>query len=167
MLVTITKAKAFDHIDICRDGGSRAGSRFPKKGTVPHDAVHYLVEKTIGLKAGFWGLVAAGHPIKDIQDMAKQAGHASATRAEVPQAHIIELLQAERLVECFEAELWGGGSDPVTFRHVAQAACDSSHVAMPMLSDDVIAAIVGEMTALQAQWVTAPEGHMISFAWPE
>lgn len=167
MLVTITKAKAFDHIDICRDDGSRAHSRFPKKGAVPHDAVHYLVEKAIGLKMGFWGLVASGHAPEDITDLAKQGGHASAKRAVVPQAHIVELLQAERIVECFEADLWGGGSDPATFRSVAQSACDSAHVAMPILSDEMISAIATDIAALQAQWLPASEGHMVSFAWPE
>ncbi|WP_305016849.1 isocitrate lyase/phosphoenolpyruvate mutase family protein [Mycobacterium tuberculosis] len=36
---------------------------FPKKGFIPHDAVHVFVERELGLKDAFWGMVKAGrHP---------------------------------------------------------------------------------------------------------
>ncbi|MEJ2410561.1 MAG: hypothetical protein P8Y48_14945 [Novosphingobium sp.] len=38
----------------------------------------------------------------------KACGHASASRAQVPDPAIVELPQAERPVECFEADFWAG-----------------------------------------------------------
>lgn len=165
MEVTITKQDGFDRIAICRSNGTAAETRFPKKGPLPHDAIHYFVEDTLALRNAFWGMIASGIDPEEVQEIAKDAGHASARRATIPQAHIVELLQAERLVECFEADLWGGASDPATFRAVAQSACEASHVPLPGLSDEEIGAIRERITALQVDWVPASTGYTFEFAW--
>jgi hypothetical protein len=166
MELTITKGTDFDRIAICRADGTTAETRFPKKGPVPHDAVHYHVESVLALTAGFWGLVAAGHHPEDVQAMAKAGGHASARRATIPDVSIVELLQAERLVECFEATVWGGPAEPDIFRGVARAACAASHVPLPELDDQTISGIAKEIAALAADWIPAPVGHSITLHWP-
>lgn len=167
MQVTITKQDGFDRIAIRRANGSVTETRFPKKGPLPHDAIHYFVEDSLALRNAFWGMIASGIDPEKVQEIAKDAGHASAKRATIPQAHIVELLQAERLVECFEAELWGGPSDPATFRDVAQSACEASHVPLPDLDDQAIGTVREKIAALRAQWVPAPAGHSFGFAWPQ
>jgi hypothetical protein len=168
MHVVIRKHVTFDEIEITRADGTRCDTRFPKKGPVPHDGVHYLVEDALALACGFWGLIAAGHTPGDIQQLAMDGGHASASRAQIPDAAIVQLIQAERLVECFEAELWSGcRTDPDVFRSVAQAACDESNVAMPSLDDAVIAKISDALARLKESWVPAPVGHGYSFVWPQ
>lgn len=168
MHVVIRKDVAFDHIEIKRIDGSVCHSRFPKKGPIPHDAVHHVVEETLGLDSGFWGLVAAGHAPDIIQQLAAEGGHPSASRANIPDATIVQLLQAERLVECFEAELWAERrSAPDLFRSVAEAACGQSHVPMPPLDDATITAISDRLARLKESWVPAPVGHGYSFAWPQ
>ena len=166
MQVTITKMRADDRILIERDGHASVAFDFPKKGSVPHDAVHEIVERTMRLRRGFWGIIAEGVHPDDVLAMAKAAGHASARRAQVPQSHIVELLQAERLVECFEAALWDGGVEADDLRQIARVACESSHVPLPPLDDPTIGAIMEEVRALDAAWRSAALGHSISFAWP-
>lgn len=165
MHVTIVKGMADDQIDILRPDGSEAQTRFPKKGPVPHDAVHYIVEEALGLSQGFWGLIAGGLHPDDVQDMAKAAGHASAKRAGVPDGSIIELLQAERLVECFEAVLWSGACDASALRDVARTGCTASHVPLPDMSDDMILGIAARVFALRDAWVPATPGHRWEFDW--
>ena len=97
--------------------------------------------------------------------MAKAAGHASAKRAGVPDAAIVELLQAERLVECFEATLWSGDCDVPSLREVACAGCTASHVPLPDMSDELIADIAARVFALRDDWGPAPAGHRWSFDW--
>lgn len=167
MRITITKEANGDRLDIVRADGSQAVTHFPRKGPTPHDAVHYLVERGCGLKNAFWGLVAGGMAPEGIQDMAKAGGHASAKRADVPDASLVELLQAERLVECFEASLWDGQLDLPAFRAVAEAACACSHVAMPAMDDATIALIHGEVVALGARWGRAPAGEPLVLDWAE
>lgn len=165
MKVLITKQYVCDHIAIDRDDGSRTETRFPKKGPVPHDAIHYFVEDALGLRRGFWGMIASGIDPEQVQDIARNAGHASAKRASVPGEEIVELLQAERIVECFEADLWGGGSDPATLREMVRTGCESSHVPAPELGDESIAAISRRIRAFRDEWSPAPNGHGFGFRW--
>src|SRR3954453_22084071 len=108
MQITITKGERGDRIDAIRADGSSVTTTFPHKGPIPHDAVHFYVESELGLDRGFWGMVASGKHPEEVQDIAKAGGHASASRGRAPDADIIELIQAERAVECFEADLWSG-----------------------------------------------------------
>jgi hypothetical protein len=165
MRITITKEANGDRIHIVRADGSQAVTHFPRKGPTPHDAVHYYVERDGGLKRAFWGLVAGGMESEGIQDMAKAGGHASAKRADVPDDSLIELLQAERLVECFEATLWGGQLDLLSFR--SETACESSHVPMPEMSDGTIANIHAEVVALATRWGAASPGETLVLDWAE
>lgn len=166
MQVEIVKGEASDRIMIRWPDGRAAETRFPKKGPVPHDAVHHIVEQELGLKRGFWGMVASGVPPEQVQERAKAGGHASASRRKTPDADIVELLQAERLVECFEADIWGEPGDVATLRSVAQAACDHSFVALPDLPDATINAIRARVQALKTNWLALAVGQSLTFDWP-
>lgn len=165
MDVTITKGMADDQIVIVRADGSKAETRFPKKGPVPHDAVHFIVEETLGLTHGFWGMIASGISPDEVQELAKAAGHASAKRADVPDASIVMLLQAERIVESVEAALWSGGTDVDGTRHLAESGCAASYVPVPDLDDGRVAAMLARARALLADWGPAPVGHQLQFRW--
>jgi hypothetical protein len=165
MIISITKGSDRDWIKIERTDGSVAETTFPKKGIIPHDAVHFHVEQALAMRRGFWGHVADGTPPEEIQHIAKQAGHASSTRAAAPEPHIIELLQAERLVECFEADMWSEPSDNQTLRDVFNAACQSSHIDPPALSDDQINTIRSSISSFARQWLAAEIGETFQLHW--
>ena len=167
MEITITKRRGDDLIAIQRGDGSVAETRLPKKGPVPHDAVHLFVEQELGLGRGFWGLVAAGRHPEELLELAKAAGHASAKRAGVPDAAIVELLQAERLVECFEAELWSGGDDDAALLDLAGTACAASYVALPQIAEGALARVRDALQAFAEEWRAAPEGHVARFEWKD
>ena len=166
MRIEITKGQTEDRIVIARTNGTRAETRFPKKGPVPHDAVHWFVELELSLSKGFWGMVAAGMHPEEIQDMAKAAGHASAKRAGTPGAEIVELLQAERLVECFEADLWSPGGAPADLVALGEAACGFSQVhAPPGLDEVAVLRIRSALGAFTQDWIAAPQGYVAELEW--
>lgn len=165
MEVTITKGLDDDHISVRRADGSAADSRFPKKGPVPHDAIHYIVEQALGLARGFWGTIAEGLHPDEVQDRAKAGGHASAKRATPPDGAIIQLLQAERIVEAVEAALWSRSNDLDGIRDMAFVGCDASHLPCPELPDAALARIMADVGALFEDWVPAPIGHRFQFGW--
>lgn len=168
MRITITKGRSDDLIAGIRDDGSRFGTRFSKKGPVPHDAVHVIVEQALGLRNAFWGMVAGGYHPDEIAAIAHAAGHASAARAQVPEAHIVELLQAERIVECFEADLWSGGmGDPAALIDLSRMACDDSFVLLPAMDANGVEAIRQRLAPFAASWMAAGAGHTASFDWRE
>lgn len=165
MRIEITKGRTEDWIVIVRDDGTEARTRFPKKGPVPHDAVHVFVEQELGLTQGFWGMVAQGRHPEQLVDIARAAGHASAARARVPDADIVELLQAERLVEAFEAQLWSGGGDLAGLLAMAEPGCAASHVACPPISPAQHEAIAKALNSFAAAWTGAPVGHVAAMQW--
>jgi hypothetical protein len=166
MRIFITKGERDDRIEMRRGDGSVARTTFPKKGPVPHDVVHLMVESELGIAGGSWGLVAGGAEPDNIQAMAKAAGHASASRAELPAPHFIPAIQAERLVECFEADLWSGGSDNDSVRDLARAGCEQSLVPVPPMTDGSIDRIRSELVLFRDQWVPMATGGTVEFEWP-
>jgi hypothetical protein len=166
MRVEITKGKTEDYIRIARRNGETADTRFPKKGPFPHDLVHVAVEQTLGLKHAFWGLVASGRHPEEIGALAASLGHSSAAKAHVPAPSIIELIQAERLVECFEAEIWGGPAALEDLQSVADAAFSTSLVPRVALSEETVAAIRRRLSELHAEWNTLPPGGVLGCDWP-
>lgn len=165
MVILITKGERQDRIEASRADGSSVRTTFAKKGPIPHDAVHFFVEQQLGVARGFWGLVAAGHHPEEISDLAKAAGHASAKRAGPPQPHIVPILQAERIVECFEADLWGGNGDNDSLRAMAKAGCEQSLVPVPVLDDAAIDRIRAAIFHLLNRWAELPVGGSISLHW--
>lgn len=163
--ISITKGAAHDAVEISGDGVRASRFEFPKKGPIPHDFVHLAVEQALGFQRGFWGMISEGVAPGDIQEIAKAGGHASASRAETPSAGIVELIQAERIVECFEADFWGAPADNETFREVASVACAHSFVPRPTLDDDAIASIRARVAAFAKEWMAAPIGKRFELDW--
>lgn len=165
MRIVLTKGNTSDHVAIERDDGSRASFDFPKKGPVPHDAFHFFVESELGMTHGFWGLVASGMEPETVGAMAAEAGHASAKRAEVPEDHIVELLQAERLVECFEAESWSGGGDDEGIMAMAEPGWTASHVPAPNGVRARLGTIRNGIAGFAAAWHALPPKGSLTLEW--
>jgi hypothetical protein len=166
MRITITKGEREDSIEAVRADGSSVRTSFPHKGPIPHDAVHFYVESSLGIADAFWGMVAAGRHPEEVAAIAKEGGHASAKRAVVPEASILRLVQAERAVECFEADLWSGGaSSPQTIRETIEAGCAHSLVPPIDLSDQAIASIRFYLADLMQHWRSAPLGERVVLDW--
>jgi len=164
MEVKFTKGSDRDFIEALRSDGTIERTTFPKKGLFPHDAVHLIVERRLRFGHGFWGRIASGANPAQIAAIAKAGGHASSARAATPSAEITELLHAERLVECFEAEMWSGGSDNETFRSILDAACSQSKVPSPRLSDEDIGDIRAELQRTLEAWRELEVGESLTLA---
>ncbi len=165
MKISFEKGKDKDTIVAVRDDGSVVSTTFPKKGWYPHDAVHVIVEKRLQLKRGFWGIVENGMAPEDVGALAKEGGHASSTRADIPSENIKELLIAERTVECFEAEMWCDPSGNDTFRSVLSAALASSHIDAPAISDDDIEHIRHTLKKSAEKWQALKLGERMTMHW--
>lgn len=165
MRIEVTKGRTDDGIRITRADGSVASTRFPKKGPFPHDLVHVAVEDALGLRRAFWGMIAGGRHPEDIAALASALGHSSAAKAHVPDPSIIELIQAERLVECFEAEIWGGPASLEDLQSIADAAFSTSLVPRVELSAEGVGAIRARLATMQAEWNSLPPGGTLACDW--
>jgi hypothetical protein len=166
MRIIITRGERSDRIDAQRPDGSNVSTSFPHKGPIPHDAVHFFVESELGIADGFWGLVASGRHPEEIAAIAKAAGHASAKRASAPDDSIVGIVQAERAVECFEADLWSGGEgDCDTLRDMVAAGCAQSLVPAIGLEDAAISRIRDGLADLRSRWAEIGGGESIVLEW--
>ena len=165
MDIVITKGEAADRIAVRREDGSNASFGLPHKGPVPHDVVHYFVERALGQGDGFWGKVAAGIDPEQIGAMAKAAGHASAKRVREPDPGFVEIVRIERLVEAFEADLWCGGEGHDGVRDMAAAGCAQSLVAPLDLDGSLIDRVREEIAVFARRWGALTPGGSMQLQW--
>ncbi len=137
MRLTFTKgAGKYDALLVEREGRVAERIECPKQGIIPHDMVHFAVESVVG--HGFLGMVADGAP----------AAFTTSGGAEEE--------AVERLVECFQAEMWGGRVPAAELLAAYQHACAArGHAAMPV-SEAEVGAIRARLDELGQQWAAVP-----------
>ena len=138
MRLTFTKRSGkHDDLVIERPGQPSETISCPKQGIIPHDMVHYAVESMLAHR-GFLSLVAEG-----------QAAGFATTGGAAEEA-------IERLVETFQAEMWGGRVPAADLLATYEHACDArGHAAAPVSVADV-EAIRTRLDELTAEWTSAP-----------
>jgi hypothetical protein len=138
MRLTFTKRDGkHDELLIERPDAPPATIPCPKQGIIPHDMVHYAVESTLG-RRGFLALVADG-----------EADGFRAGGGDIEES-------VERLVESFQAEMWGGRVAAADLIATYEHACGArGHPAAPVSAEDV-AAIRERLDALTADWAEVP-----------
>lgn len=133
----------YDDLLIERGGFPPHHVSCPKQGIIPHDMVHYAVESTLTHR-GFLAMVADGQSA----GFAMTAGDSEES--------------VERLVETFQAEMWGGRVDVADFIATYDHACQArGHAAVRVLPED-IAAIRERLDALGVQWAAVPVGGVLT-----
>ena len=166
MHIRIRRGAGADSLEALRLDGAPVRFETPHKGPVAHDAVHFFVERAFGLERGFWGLVATGLSPDGLQALAAAGGHPSAARASVPDAGIVQLLQSERLVEVFEADLWSGGQGQADdLLALAGIACANSGVGLPPAPAGAAAAVQADLQAFARAWAGVPRGGEVALVW--
>ena len=138
MRLTFTKRHGkYDDLMIERLAARPETIRCPKQGIIPHDMIHYAVESILAHR-GFLGLVADG----------EGAGFATGA-GDCEEA-------VERLVESFQAEMWGGRVLAEDLLQTYEHACEArSHAAVPVSPAD-IENIRERLGALTLEWDAVP-----------
>jgi hypothetical protein len=130
-------AGKYDALRIERAGMADEVIQCPKQGIIPHDMVHYAVESVVPHR-GFLSLLkdgqAAGFAME--ADGAAQA--------------------VERLVEMFQAELWGGRVAAAELLAMYVHACGEEGAAA--VSVEEVEAIRAAIDALGEEWARVPVG---------
>jgi hypothetical protein len=138
MRLTFTK-RSGKHDDLMfeRPGQPAETIQCPKQGIIPHDMVHYAVERILD-HHGFLSLVAEGKGA----DFATSGGDSEEA--------------IERLVETFQAEMWGERVPAADLLAVYGHACDArGHEAMLVSAADV-EAIRSLLDELTDKWAKVP-----------
>lgn len=151
-------AKA-DTISCVRADGTVTSTTMPRQGILPHDVFHFVVESTLGWREAFFAQVARGVELDQLA--AKRAGR-KVDWSKWPQA-----LQAESLVECLQAEQWGGAADPETFHETLVLTCRQRQVRAPRVTAEDLARVRLELREFGALWRPLPAGGVIEREFPD
>ncbi len=147
MQMTFIKgAGKYDDLRIEREGCAPETIACPKQGIIPHDMVHYAVESTLAHR-GFLSLVAGG----DAVSFAMATGDGEAA--------------IERLVETFQAEMWGGRVPTEELIATYEHACIASGHAVAPVSHLDIAEIRARIDTLSADWEVIPVRGSLSLSF--
>jgi hypothetical protein len=115
-----------------------------------HDLTHLAVERTLGLRHGFFGLIASGWDLGDTEG--------KGPRGPLPD----ETIAVENLVGFFDRER-GSLSEWTAeeFNAAAQSYASQRGSPVPMsLSDDEVARTRAAIRSLHAEWNATPNGRV-------
>lgn len=136
-----------DDLTIVRSGGATETIACPKQGIIPHDMVHYAVENVL-CHRGFLSLVDEG------QSVAFAVVDAGDSEEAV-----------ERLVETFQAEMWGGQVAAEDLLATYAHACGARGHGVATISLADVAAIRDRLDALSAEWAAIPLNGTLSLTF--
>ncbi|MCC2979841.1 hypothetical protein [Sphingomonas sp. IC4-52] len=136
-LTFVKRSGKFDELTIRRADATTETISCPKQGIIPHDMIHYAVESVLAHR-GFLSLVAQGQTA----DYATSGG-----------AHEEAI---ERLVETFQAEMWGGRVPAADLIATYEHACGARGHAIVAVAANDIAAIRDRLDELGRQWAGVP-----------
>jgi hypothetical protein len=134
-------------LSIVRDDGTVSlGQVVPGFGpdAIPHDLLHTVVEKTLGLRRGVYGLVNTGLEIAQLLDPARK----SSNRSE------IELMHSEIVTSLLQAEsVYGSqGVDDSIFPNELRRQCSEAGLPVPAIAEDVCRALRVQRDDYEARW---------------
>src|SRR4051812_42255037 len=156
VLVRFTKnapAATADAVSCVFSDGSILTGAMPRQGVLPHEAFHFVVEKTLGWHDSFFGQVAQGATM--------EATAAKLHSPNIDRLKNVQGLQSESLIECLEAEQSRGSVDPATFVHNLIVACRRRGVPPPDITAEEMAAVRTALREFGAAWRPLAAGAVL------
>jgi hypothetical protein len=138
-----------------REDGAGEQVECETRSLLTHDLLHYAVETEASLEHGFWGSLAGGRTLNDLND---RTGKAMAS--ELPQLMIIE-----QIVGALSSVVKGASPDAVaTSLHAYAAALGTP---LPeWLTAEFITRVRERMRALTGHWKATRFGETMEIRWP-
>ncbi|PSN11772.1 hypothetical protein C7293_22990 [filamentous cyanobacterium CCT1] len=144
-----------DWLECVRQDGSSTRCPMPKQGILPHDLVHYVVESTLALRHGFYRLIAAG------VGFPTSAPPWDADQFQIED--LTEALQAESLVECFQAEMWNGFQPSENFLEILEVTCQQRQVASPaQVTEENVQRVRSQLQHFTQTWDALSVGQTLA-----
>lgn len=138
MRLTFTKRQGkYDDLTVEREARPSAIIRCPKQGIIPHDMVHYAVESILSHR-GFLAL---------LEDVEMPGFRLRGGESEE---------SIERLVECLQAEMWGGRVAADELLATYASACEARAHEKVSVSHEDVAAIRARLDELTERWEQLP-----------
>jgi hypothetical protein len=139
-----------------REGGTGEQAECETRSLLLHDLLHYAVEAEAGLDQGFWGALARGRTLDDMND---RSGAAMA--GELPQLMVIE-----QIVGALSSIAKGPSPDALATALHAYAGALGTRLP-DWLTADFIARVRERMRSLTGHWKAIRFGETMELTWPD
>ena len=140
---------------IVRPDGRRDGALCETRSTLMHDFIHYAVEGAAALEGGFWGRLAAGRTLAEMND---RAGLPSPEEA-------AEMATVERFVGALSGATKGVPAATLV-AGIARYAASSREPVPPWLTEAVVIEAQRRLRRLVGAWRATPAGAAVEVDWP-
>ena len=141
-------------LEIVRDGGLRERVECETRSYLMHDLLHFAVESEAGLQGGFWGRLAAGTTLAELNDRTKPMGP--------PETD--EMAAIEQLVGALHGATKGRPAEELVagMRRFAEAL-DAS---IPdWLTEEFVTRVKERLRRLVGHWNATPYGGSMDLDW--
>jgi hypothetical protein len=143
MEIKFKKGNSKDVMVCTREDGSSTWTQTDRFMTV-HDLTHFCVESELGMRSGFYGLLAEGLNITDFENKVKIQAR------DLPQESIV----AELIVGLLLTER-SDGQPLADFNHVLQQMVTHNHLSLSIILTDVqLKNIRSRLNDLLGRWMT-------------
>ena len=158
MRVLLTKLSPDRHrFTVVRDDGRQESTDVASRSLWAHDLLHYALERAAGIEDGFFGSLAAGRSLAEL----------NATASEAMASGFSGLAMIERLTGPFYA-LVSGKADEDAVLHAAKQVCALNQTALPSwLTLDFIDRVKSDIDQLARQWKSLRIGGTMELRWPQ
>jgi hypothetical protein len=128
----------------------------PRQRIMPHDLFHFVVESTLAMPLGLYGHVALGYELRFDSELnpSRIDGYKS-----------VELAQSESLVECLQAERWGGTVPDIHWMEILVLTCSTRGVIPPVLTREQLANLRNAIEEMSQKWEVLPVGGSIEIGF--
>jgi hypothetical protein len=142
-------------LTLLRPDGRRESVLCETRSTLMHDFIHYAVEGAARLETGFWGRLAAGRTLAEMND---RAGLPSPDEA-------AEMATVERFVGALSGAAKGVPAAELVAALARYAAGIETRLP-PWLNDSVVVEAQERLRHLVGAWRAAPPGAAVELDWP-
>jgi hypothetical protein len=139
-------------LGISRDPTSWETVECETRSYLMHDFLHYSVEVEAGVQSGFWGRLAAGATLAEMNDRTRSMGD--------------EMAAIEQVVGALTPGVRGRSAAEVVAAMNRFASSLGS--TMPSwLTESFVLAVQERMRQLIGRWKATPRGSVLDLTWPE
>lgn len=169
MEITFTKTgeRTYEVVAL-RDDGVKLRVRTPDKPLkIPHDMVHYVVERELKMEGGFWGSIAAGAVFATVEVVSgRQPPHAAELSAALIKASYREQAAAELYVAVLQTVAAEGRERD--WRYVSSCLDEVWRPFRwprpPVTAEDALR-VCRALREAEERWLALPVGQSVKVTW--
>ena len=156
MQIHLTKLTDDRHrLEIVRADGSRDGVTLETRSLLVHDLLHLAVEGEARLEAGFWGCLARGKTLAEMND---RTGGAM-------REYTAEMMVIEQIVGGLTGAT-KGGEPAAVLAGLASWAGATGRTLPAWLDEPFVTRVQQRMRALVGHWRATRHGQTMTVSWP-